>query len=156
MGWSARLFKTGVIFAISGLDTAQARSEEAQAIVNWSFRQFIERNIAKAGQRLAQADVWMGAQPTVGLVAAEDVVTLLPASEAGAIEAEIIYTGPVQAPLVAGDPLAELVFTPENMNEVRVPLVAETDVPRGGFVVRVATVAQILLQQFLQGAENAM
>ncbi|MDG1118790.1 MAG: D-alanyl-D-alanine carboxypeptidase, partial [Flavimaricola sp.] len=32
--------------------------------------------------------------------------------------------------------------------EVRVPLVAETDVPRGGFSTRLRTAAMVLLERF--------
>ncbi len=145
-----------VIFVISGLETARGRAEEAEALVNWSFRQFAERDIAKAGTRLTEVDVWMGARPKVALVVAEDVSTLVPVLSPKDIPAEIIYRGPVEAPIQAGQPMAELVFTPEGLPEVRVPLVAESDVARGGFMVRVSTAVSLLLKEILNGPETAM
>ena len=153
---SAKQGDRRVIFVISGMDSTRARAEEAEALVNWSFRQFTQADLAQAGTRLASAEVWMGAQPSVGLVAAEDISTLVPVLGADAIEAEVVYRGPVQAPVEAGQQLAELVFTPEGLPEVRVPLVAEVAVPRGGFMVRVATAANVLLQQLVNGPETAM
>ena len=98
----------------------------------------------------------MGSQPAVGLVTAEDISTVVPVLGSETITAEVVYRGPVQAPVTAGQELAELVFAPEGLPEVRVPLVAEQDVPRGGFLVRVTTAANVLLKQIINGPETAM
>lgn len=153
---SAKQGDRRVIFVISGLETDRARAEEAEAIVNWSFRQFTQSELVKAGTRLAEAEVWMGSQPTVALVAPQDVSTLVPVLGAEAIDAEVVYNGPIEAPVQAGQVLGELVFSPEGLPEVRVPLVAEQAVERGGFVVRVRTAANLLFQQIVQGPETAM
>ncbi|TNF61071.1 MAG: D-alanyl-D-alanine carboxypeptidase [Rhodobacteraceae bacterium] len=153
---SARQGDRRVIFVISGLDTAQARARESEAIVNWSFRQFTQRDLVKAGTRLATADVWMGERQSVGLVPAEDVTALVPVLAGSSLQGEVLFKGPVEAPVEAGQPLGELVFTPEGLPEVRVPLVAESAVARGGFLVRIGTAAQMLLTRFTNGPETMM
>ena len=153
---SAKQGDRRVIFVVSGLNSTSARAEEAEAIVNWSFRQFAKKTIAKAGQPVAQAEVWMGGEPSVGLVPAEDMTVLLPALSGKQIEAEVVYTGPVTAPIAKGQQLAELLVKPQDLPEMRLPLVAEKDVPAGGFVVRVKTAAEVLLTRFLQGPEGAL
>ena len=65
------------------------------------------------------------------------------------VTAEVEYRGPIQAPVAAGDHLADLVVQPENLPEIRLPLVASQDVPVCGFMVRVGTAAQVLMRQFL-------
>lgn len=140
-----------VIFVVSGLDSAAARAQESEAIVNWAFRQFAQRGLAKAGERLATADVWMGAVPKVGLVPAEDVSVLLPVLAGSEVEAEVVYTGPIQAPIEKGQPLAELVLSPEGLPETRIPLVAESDVADGGFMARLSTAAQQLIARLNAG-----
>ena len=153
---SAKQGDRRVIFVISGLETQRARAEEAEAIVNWSFRQFAEKTVAKAESPVAQADVWMGRDATVTLVPAEDITVLLPILSQASVSAEVVYVGPVNAPVAKGDPLAELVLTPGDLPEMRFPLVAADDVPRGGFVARVGTAANLLLTEFLNGPEGAM
>ncbi|NRB33827.1 MAG: D-alanyl-D-alanine carboxypeptidase [Rhodobacteraceae bacterium] len=138
-----------VIFAFTGLDTARARAQEAEAIVNWSMRHFEARLLAPAGQPIAHADIWMGKQPQVSLMPAEDLTVLLPVLMDKTVTAEVEYRGPIQAPVAAGDHLADLVVQPENLPEIRLPLVASQDVPVGGFMVRVGTAAQVLMRQFL-------
>ncbi len=107
--WACRVGQTGdrrVVFVISGLDSAQIRAEEAQAIVNWAFRQFVEKSILDAGTEVARADVWMGDVTSVGLTPAKDINTLLPVLGGDDLKAEVVYQGPVRAPIAKGDELA--------------------------------------------------
>jgi D-alanyl-D-alanine carboxypeptidase (penicillin-binding protein 5/6) len=152
---SAKQGNRRVIFVISGLQSAKARAEESEAIVNWAFRQFVQRPVAKSGQVIAQADIWMGDEPRVGLVPAEDVTTLLPALNAKQVPAEVVYNSPIAAPVSKGQAIATLVLIPAGMEPVEVPLVAERDVAKGGFISRVTTVAQILLGRLNNGPEGA-
>ena len=145
-----------VIFVLSGLDSTRQRAEQSEALVNWSFRQFTSKTIAKASVPVAQAEVWRGAQKTVDLVPAEDLTILLPALSGKQINAEVVHTGPIEAPIKKGQKLAELVLHPEDLPEIRLPLVAANDVPSGGFFVRVKTAASVLITQFLNGPEAAL
>lgn len=153
---SAKQGDRRVIFVITGLDSTRARAEESESLVNWSFRQFSKKTIAREGQPVETAEVWMGNAPTVGLVPAEDIEILLPALTRDTLEAEVVYDGPVSAPIEAGQKLAELVIRPDDLPEMRMPLVAQNDVPTGGFPVRVMTAARVLLTRFLDGPEGEL
>ncbi|MCZ0813994.1 MAG: D-alanyl-D-alanine carboxypeptidase family protein [Pseudomonadota bacterium] len=153
---SAKQGDRRVVFVVSGIDSQQARAEESEAIVNWAFRQFVEKSVLKAGTEVARADVWMGDMPSVGLTPAEDISTLLPVLASDDLKAEVVYQGPIRAPVKAGDELAELVFAPEGLPETRVPLVAAQDVPRGGFMARIRTVSGLLITRVRQGSEGAI
>ncbi len=153
---SAKQGDRRIVFVITGLDSASARAEEAERIVSWAFRQFAQKDIARAGTKLADAEVWMGEQPTVGLTVAEDISLLIPAlGNNNGLNAEIVYTGPVTAPVKQGQQLGELVITLEGLPEARLPLVAEGDVARGGFAVRMRTAAQVFWQKFAPSAISA-
>jgi D-alanyl-D-alanine carboxypeptidase (penicillin-binding protein 5/6) len=141
-----------VIFVITGLESDTARAEEAERIVNWAFRQFVLKTVAKAGLRVAEAPVWMGRDSTVGLVPAKDVVLLVPASVQDGISAEVSFTGPLAAPLIAGQPVAELIVHVPDLPDARIPLVTEAAVNRAGFAGRLTTAAQVLYQRFLAKA----
>ena len=141
-----------VIFVITGLESDTARAEEAERIVNWAFRQFVLKTVAKAGLRVAEAPVWMGRDSTVGLVPAKDVVLLVPASVQDGISAEVSFTGPLAAPLIAGQLVAELIVHVPDLPDARIPLVTEAAVNRAGFVGRLTTAAQVLYQRFLAEA----
>jgi serine-type D-Ala-D-Ala carboxypeptidase (penicillin-binding protein 5/6) len=156
---SALMGDRRVIFAISGLASDKDRAEESEAIVNWAFRQFTQKTVAKAETRIATAEVWMGAEATVGLVAAQDVSLLVPAQVQDGVTAEVIYTGPLTAPIAKGTQVAELIVHVPDLPDARIPLVAETDVPRGGFGTRLSTAAARLWQVYVAplagGSEDA-
>jgi len=146
---SAKQGDRRIIFVITGLDTAQARAEESERIVNWAFRQFAQRDLATRGQRIAEADVWMGEQPAVGMALMEDLSLLVPVTGDATINAEVVYNGPVEAPIAAGDTVGELVIRLENLPETRVPLVADQDVAAGGFSTRLRTAAEVLTARIM-------
>ncbi len=147
---SAKQGDRRVIFVLTGLDTTARRAEEAEAVVNWSFRNFVERTVADADRPIAQAKVWMGAEKTVGLVPQEDLTVLFPILGDKDIQAEVVYDGPVNAPIQKGQQLAELVIKPEGLPEIRRPLVAANAVAEGGFVVRMLTVGGIVLKDVVK------
>lgn len=152
---SAKQGDRRIIFVVSGLPSAEARHDESERIINWAFRQFALRDLGDAGTRLAEAPVWMGESPSVGLVLADDLSVLLPSLTSGSLSAEVVYEGPVQAPVVMGQELATLVISRDGLPNVEVPLLAETAVEEGGFVVRVTTALQILMAKFGAGEAGA-
>jgi D-alanyl-D-alanine carboxypeptidase (penicillin-binding protein 5/6) len=144
---SAKQGDRRIIFVLTGMESTQARAEEARNIVNWAFRQFTQRDIARGGTRIAQAEVWRGEQPLVGLLLQEDLSLLVPTSGGSEISAEVVYNGPIQAPIAQGDAIAELVIRLENLSETRVPLVADVSIASGGFSSRLLTAAGVLIER---------
>ena len=103
---SAKQGDRRVVFVLSGLDSTAKRAEEAEAVVNWSFRNFVERTVAKSEEPVAQAKLWMGAEKTVGLVPEGDLTLLFPVLGDKDIKAEVVYDGPMNAPVSKGQQLA--------------------------------------------------
>jgi serine-type D-Ala-D-Ala carboxypeptidase (penicillin-binding protein 5/6) len=136
-----------VIVVISGLASEKERSEEAESLVNWAFRQFAQKTVAKAGVRVAEADIWMGTASTVGLVPAKDVRILVPALVQETMTAEVVYSGPLTAPIMAGQEVAKLLVHVPDLPDIEVPLVAEADVGKGGFLKRLTSAAQTLIAE---------
>jgi serine-type D-Ala-D-Ala carboxypeptidase (penicillin-binding protein 5/6) len=141
-----------IIFVITGLTSEVERAEEAEKIVSWAFRQFAVKTLVTADTRVAEADVWMGEAATVGLVSAVDAKFLVPALVQDQVTAEVVYTGPIAAPITKGAQVAELVIHIPDLPDARVPLMAETDVARGGFVQRVTTAGQLLWKRYMTEA----
>jgi len=142
---SAKQGDRRIIFVITGLTTDVERAEEAERIVNWAFRQFVMKTVVRAGAPVAQAEVWMGAAPSVGLVTAQDVSLLVPALVQDGVQAEVVYTGPLRAPVAAGAQVAELVIKVPDLPDARIPLLTQSDVPAGGILQRLSKAASVLL-----------
>lgn len=148
---SAKQGERRIIFVLSGLDTAQARAGEAEAVTNWAFRQFAQTELGKAGTHIAKADVSIGAEKTVGLELGEDLSLLLPVNPIEPLKTEIVYNGPIKAPIAKGDVIGELIISPEGLPEKRVPLLADRDVLRHGFVGRLVAAAQHVVARINSG-----
>ncbi|WP_417243163.1 D-alanyl-D-alanine carboxypeptidase family protein [Celeribacter sp.] len=133
-----------IVFVITGLSSEAERAQEAERVVNWAFRQFVEKTVADKGYEFARAPVWMGSETEVGLVAPEALSLLLPGTQLDALTAQVVYTGPIEAPFAQGDMLAELVISRDDLPEARLPLVADRGVDRGGIAPRLRTAATVL------------
>lgn len=138
-----------IVFAISGMASQTERAEESERIATWAFRQFALKTAAKANVRVAEAAVFMGAEDTVGLVPAQDVRLLVPALATDGLKAEVVYTGPITAPVAKGTKLADLVITVPGLPDHLVPLMAESDVAQAGFFKRITTAAQHLYSDYI-------
>ena len=152
---SAKQGDRRIIWVITGLDSQEERFEESVRVINWAFRQFAEQEVATAGTQIASADVWMGDQPSVGLTVAEDLTLLVPVMGQEDVVADVVYNGPIEAPIAEGQQLGELVLNLGDLPEKRVPLVADAAVARGGFTTRLRTAALVLWQKFGPSADGA-
>ncbi|WP_333818007.1 D-alanyl-D-alanine carboxypeptidase family protein [Tabrizicola sp.] len=146
---SAKQGNRRIIFAITGLPSDRARAEEAERIVGWAFRQFSQKTVAKSGTRVAEAEVHLGDADSVGLVPADDIMLLVPALVQDSVTAEVVYNGPLIAPVLKGSAVAELIIHAPDLPDRRVPLVAEADVGKAGFLKRVLTAGRQLSGQYL-------
>ncbi len=133
---SAKQDDRRVIFVISGLETEDARAEEAERITQWAFRQFTMRNLVPAGETVVDAPVWLGTANTVGLTTQNGVNVLVPAGAQDQVDVQVIYDSPLPAPIAKGDKLGELVVTIPGTRDTVTPLVATADVPEAGFLGR--------------------
>jgi len=138
-----------VVFVLSGLDSEKARAEESESVVNWAFRQFVQKTVAESGTQIAEADVFMGDAPRVPLVLAEDLSLLLPALAQDALKAEVVYSGPLSAPIVQGQQVATLKIDLPDLADIEVPLVAGQNVARGGFGTRLGTAIDTLRREWV-------
>ncbi len=141
---SARQGDRRIVFVLAGLSSQRERAEVSEKIVNWAFRQFVEKPVAKSGESLVELPVWRGKQSEVGLVAPDDISVLLPAVGLGEVSTSLSYRTPVEAPIQKGQKLGELIVSIEGIPENRIPLVASKDVAMGGIISRVLAAANVL------------
>ena len=145
-----------VVFVLGGLQSESDRATESERIVNWAFRQFVERKVVEKDMRVADVPVWLGEFESVSLLVAKDITMLIPALVQDNIPAEITYRTPLEAPLEAGQVVGEMVIRIPEMPEARVDLLVDRAVPKGGFMPRVRTAARILFDKIAGTAENAL
>ncbi len=145
-----------IIFVFTGLNTQAERRQEAEAMINWGFRQFIKKKMASAGDIVAEIPVWMGDHQQLNAMVRDDLELLVPAIGQDSVETTIEYRSPLEAPIQQGAEIAELVVTAPDMPDKRIPLVADRDVLRGGFLPRVRASAYVLFDKAMGQVQSLM
>lgn len=145
-----------IVFVFTGLNTNAERSQEAEAMINWGFRQFINKKAASKGDTLAEIPVWLGDHQQINAIAAEDLNLLVPAIGQDSVESRVEFRSPLEAPIVAGQPVADLVVTAPDMPEKRIELVADRDVARGGFLPRVRASSLVLFDKAMMQVQSLL
>jgi D-alanyl-D-alanine carboxypeptidase (penicillin-binding protein 5/6) len=141
-----------VVFVITGLSGETARAEEAERIVNWSFRQFTMKKLVPAGEAVVEAPVWLGTQDRLGLTTNEGVNVLIPAGAQDSVKVEAVYDSPIPAPIAKGDEVGRLVVTVPGAKDAVTPLIAAQDVPAAGFMGRMKGAVTRLGNKAVQAA----
>tara|TARA_B100001146_G_scaffold222915_2_gene236364 strand:+ start:2455 stop:3600 length:1146 start_codon:yes stop_codon:yes gene_type:complete len=141
-----------VVFVITGLSGESARAEEAERIVNWSFRQFTMKKLVPAGETVVEAPVWLGTQDRLGLTTDEGVNVLIPAGAQDSVKVEAVYDSPIPAPIAKGDEVGRLVVTVPGAKDAVTPLIAAQDVPAAGFMGRMKGAVTRLGNKAVQAA----
>jgi D-alanyl-D-alanine carboxypeptidase (penicillin-binding protein 5/6) len=142
---SAKRGDRRIILVLNGLESVRHRSQEAERLLEWGFREFENLSLFKAGETVAEADVWLGIAPTVPLVVERDVLVTLSQAARRTMKVSVVYDGPIPAPIKQGTPLARVQIASADTETIEVPLVAGADVERLGFFGRLTSAAGYLL-----------
>lgn len=133
---SARRGDRRLILVVNGLDSAQARADEAARLMEWGFREFEARKLFDAGETVDAAAVWQGTAADVPMVVEDDTFLTLRRIDRDNITVTVSLDEPVPAPIAAGQPLGLMTVRMGDHVLREVPLVAGTAVPRQGIVGR--------------------
>ncbi|GAA0730070.1 D-alanyl-D-alanine carboxypeptidase family protein [Sphingomonas japonica] len=126
-----------LVMVIAGLTSSNQRIAESVRLMEWGFGAWRARPVVAKGKRVETADVQLGSEGEVGLVAPKDLTVTVPAGMSDTLTARVVYQGPIKAPIAAGAHVADLVISSPGMDDQRLPLVAETAVEEAGFFGRV-------------------
>src|SRR3546814_1835112 len=78
---SAKRGDRRLILVVNGLDSVRARSDESERLLEWGFREFENLTLARKGEPVESAEVWLGDQPKVPLVSDRDLFLTVNRSE---------------------------------------------------------------------------
>jgi D-alanyl-D-alanine carboxypeptidase (penicillin-binding protein 5/6) len=126
-----------IIMVIAGLGTYGQRAEESVKFMDWGFRAWKSQPLFAAGRKVADAKVQLGSDSTVSLVAPRDLAVTLPAGAAANVQVKVVYDGPIKAPIVQGQHVADLVVSTPDTPPQTMPLVAGAAVGKAGFFGRI-------------------
>lgn len=126
-----------VIMVVSGLNTKKEREEEPRKLLEWGFKSFKPYRLFDQGEKVSDALVWGGTRHYVPLVGNDNIDIILPFNTSGQVTAQIVYDGPIKAPIRKGDQVATLRVTAADTKATNdIPLYAGEDVGQSNFAMR--------------------
>ncbi|CZT35207.1 D-alanyl-D-alanine carboxypeptidase family protein [Rhizobium sp. 9140] len=134
-----------VDLALNGLATDKDRVAEARRVFDWAMTNFSEKRLFAEGETVAEASVYGGDRPAVGLVTAGPVDILLPVKSPAKLTARVVYRWPLTVPVRAGQVAGTLrIWNGEQLLR-EVPLKTAASVEAGSLTSRAADALQELL-----------
>lgn len=133
---SAKQGDQRLILVINGLQSKREREEEARKLLEWGFKSFRPFMLFNEGETVSEAMVWGGTKHFLPVIGDGKVEILLPPTANKKVKAELVYEGPLKAPIRKGDQVAVLRVTAPEMATNEIPLYAAENVERSNFLMR--------------------
>ena len=134
-----------VILVLNGMESKRQRSVEAVKMMRWSFRAFKPLDLFEDGEVVGKASIYGGDKSGVELKAEGALRIFVPVGFQDRLKADIVFTGPIMAPVEAGTKLAKLQVKVDGKVSQETPLYAAEDVGVGSISQRAMDAAQELI-----------
>ncbi|MCC8983531.1 D-alanyl-D-alanine carboxypeptidase [Bradyrhizobium sp. 10BB] len=146
---------TRLIVVVNGLEDSEDRATEAKKMLEWGFRSFETRVLIAANQPVGYARVFGGESRSVKLVSPDPIKVMVSKNGNDKLLARIIYSGPVKAPITAGQQIGVVrVWRGANV-AMEAPVFAADAVGTGSTMRRALDGAQeLVIGMFRAGVEK--
>jgi len=122
-----------IVAVVLGTSSTRARTDGSQALINYGFRFFETRLLYKAGEEVTTARIWKSENITSRLGVLEDLYITVPRGSYDKLESTLDIPAIVEAPIAAGQPVAELKISLGTDPLLSTSLRALDDNPIGSF-----------------------
>jgi D-alanyl-D-alanine carboxypeptidase (penicillin-binding protein 5/6) len=137
--------KRRVILVVGGLPTMKARAQESERLIEWAFREFSDYRLFAAGDKVDDAEVWLGGEAKVPMTVDRDLVVTLSHKARKDMKVTVAYDRPVSAPVAKGAEIGKIIVNAPNAPPTEAPLTAAAKVDRIGAVGHMASVVAYLI-----------
>ncbi len=146
---------TRLIVVVNGLEDPDDRATEARKMLEWGFRNFETRTLFAANQPIGYAKVFGGDSRSVRLASPEPIKVMVPKNVNEKLIARVIYSGPVRAPVAAGQKVGVIrVWRGANI-AMEAPVYAADAVGTGSTMRRaIDGASELVIGMFRAGAEK--
>ncbi|MBT3787553.1 MAG: D-alanyl-D-alanine carboxypeptidase [Alphaproteobacteria bacterium] len=133
-----------LVLVVNGLTSVKQRSRESERLLDWGFREFGNYDLFRAGDKVVDAAVWLGSEGKVPLVIENDMTLTLARKARRKMKVSIELIEPVPAPITKGQQVGEIIIRAPETDEIRVPLLAGSDVAQLGLFGRLGAAFEYL------------
>ena len=134
-----------LILVLNGMKSMQQRADESRKMIEFGFREFENYRPFRAGEIVAEADVWLGTQAKMPLVVDQDTLITMPRSARNSAKIVVQYNSPLAAPIVKGATVGQIKIEMQDGEPLLIPLKAGASVERLGLMGRISAAFSYLL-----------
>ncbi len=135
-----------LISVVLGTASAKSRIDGSHALLNYGFRFYETRLLYRAGEKVTDAKVWKAEKEMTPLGVADDLYITVPRGSFDNVESVLNMPAQLMAPVVTGQPLAELKVSLDGSVLVDEPLRALEENPSGSLWQRTRDGVQLLFE----------
>lgn len=149
-GLTASAVRNGrrLILVVHGLKSMKHRSAESERLLDYGFREFNNYALFKAGDKAAEAEVWLGEKLKVPLTVGADAIVTLPRAARRDLKVQVVTEEPVPAPVKKGQQVGKIVVNAPGMAPREIPLLADADVEKLGMFAKLgATLSYLVMSK---------
>jgi serine-type D-Ala-D-Ala carboxypeptidase (penicillin-binding protein 5/6) len=144
-----------LIVVVNGLEDPDDRASEAKKMLEWGFRNFEARTLFAAQQLVGYAKAFGGESRSVKLASPEPIKVMVQKNGADKLIARVIYSGPVRAPIEAGQPVGVVRVWRGTNVAMEAPVFAAEPVGKGSTMRRaIDGASELVIGMFRAGAEK--
>ena len=144
-----------LIVVVNGLEDPDDRASEAKKMLEWGFRNFEARTLFAPQQLVGYAKVFGGESRSVKLASPEPIKVMVQKNGADKLIARVIYSGPVRAPIEAGQPVGVVRVWRGTNVAMEAPVFAAEPVGKGATMRRaIDGASELVIGMFRAGAEK--
>ena len=129
---SAKRGDQRLIAVVMGTNSEKERADANQSVLNYGFRFFETHKLYDAHKALAQPVLWRGADDTIGLGLADDMLITLPRGRYNDLKATMEFPSRLIAPYTKNQQVGTLRVKLDDKVLIERPLIALTDEAEGG------------------------
>jgi serine-type D-Ala-D-Ala carboxypeptidase (penicillin-binding protein 5/6) len=122
-----------ILIVVAGLQSQDARAAESTAFMKWGFSEWRVKPLFKKSQIIGEAKVQLGGAMSVPLMTPNIVNVTIPIDKEMTYQTAVQYYGPIRAPILKGQHVADLLVTTNDGRIATMPLLAERSVDKAGF-----------------------
>jgi D-alanyl-D-alanine carboxypeptidase (penicillin-binding protein 5/6) len=122
-----------LIMVINGLKSMAARRDESKRLIGWGSGSFENISMYKKGDIVDSVPVWLGTVQSVPATVERDLTVTVPRGGVIDVKAEIHYNQPIQAPIIKGQKLGQVIVRGPDNQAQTADLIADTDVAKVGY-----------------------
>ncbi len=129
---SAKKGERRIIGVMTGLTSNKERSDEADKMMSWGFREYDNYTLKNKGDKIADVPVWYGVDKTVPMVVGSDIIETMKKSYRNQVKMTAIYDRPIKAPVNIGQKIGVLKIELPDENAKEVDLLAGQTINKVG------------------------